>query len=175
MLRKIYRHIVAPHVSLGAAAGAARKRGEKAFQVVGSNMEPTLKAKQYAWYVPVDRLSSLSSGTVVVVAHSAYGESFVPSRVITLPGQTVQLVDGNLLVDGIRVFQPYLQAERAQQKYSQTSECASVPVDHVWLLGDFRDMSKDSRHLGPFSAEAILGRVTHVHDAGEHGQPRVVR
>jgi len=48
MLEQIYDHLIAPKLALASASAAARKRGLSAFQVIASNMAPTLEPKDIA-------------------------------------------------------------------------------------------------------------------------------
>lgn len=174
MLNQIYGHLVAPKIAMACASAAARRRGLSAFRVIGSNMAPTLEAKDIAWYCRLDSPSRLRRAQAVALATSVFGTAVVPSRIVAFPGETVEIREGELFVDGIRVPQPYVQAGRAEQDYSRSSAPVSVPRDHVWVLGDFRDMSKDSRHIGAIGLAAVLGRITHAHAPGQHASPREI-
>lgn len=174
VFKQIYSHLFAPKLALASASAAAGKLGLKTFEVLGSNMAPTLEPKEIAWYAPASSIAELRRGYVVALSTPEFGTAIVPSRVIGLPGETVEIREGVLLINGKLIPEPYLAPERAEQDYSITSAPLTVPSGHVWLLGDFRDMSKDSRHLGPVPSSAVLGRITHAHLSGSHTSPRQV-
>jgi signal peptidase I len=169
LLGKIYNHLLAPELALAAASAAAAKLNLKAFQVVGSNMAPTLEPQHIAWYQPLDGTADLARADVVAVRAKELGGVLVPSRVAGLAGETVELRDGVLVVNGLAFPEPYIDPRRAEQDYSLNHDPVTVPTGHVWLLGDFRDMSKDSRHLGALPAQVIVGHIRRFHLPGHHG------
>ena len=137
-------------------------------------MAPTLEPREIAWYEPVTSSTEFRRGDVVALSAPDLGAKIIPSRVVGLPGDSVEIREGELLINGKPVAEPYIDPARAEQDYSTALARITVPSDHVWLLGDFRDMSKDSRHLGPVSSNALVGRVTRAHLPGSHSSPRHV-
>jgi signal peptidase I len=82
-------------------------------------------------------------------------EDFI-KRVIGLPGETVEVRDGNLYVDGERVPQPYLKGPVDTRPYGPKT----VPPDTVFVLGDNRLYSNDSRFgLGFVPIDKIVGKA----------------
>jgi signal peptidase I len=84
-------------------------------------------------------------------------------RCIAVGGQTVDLRDGKVVVDGIILNEPYtlgkpsLPLEPMREvriKYPYT-----VPLGSVWVMGDNRTDSLDSRYFGPVSEENITGKA----------------
>jgi signal peptidase I len=109
----------------------------QAFFIPSGSMEPTL--------VPGDR----------VLVNKVPNEDFI-KRVIGLPGETVELRDGNLYVDGERVLQPYLKGPPDTRPYGPKT----VPPDSVFVLGDNRLYSNDSRFgLGFVPIDKIVGKA----------------
>ncbi len=76
-------------------------------------------------------------------------------RVIALPGERVEGHDGRILVDGRRLTEPYLPAGVV------TSEFAAVvvPPGDLWVMGDNRTNSADSRVFGPIGESTVVGRA----------------
>jgi signal peptidase I len=173
VLNKFYSHFVVPRIALRAAAAEARRHGLSSFQVVGANMAPTLESGDIVW-IDRENVQSIRRGEVVAFNHAEFGDQPVPSRVIAVSGEKVQICDGTLYVNGAPVPEPYIEAGRAEQEYSLETALAHVPEGHVWLLGDFRDMSKDSRNLGSVALAQVMGRVVRAHSPGEQLSPRVV-
>jgi signal peptidase I len=82
-------------------------------------------------------------------------EDFI-KRVIGLPGETVELRDGHLYVDGERIPQPYLKGPPDTRPYGPKT----VPPDSVFVLGDNRLYSNDSRFgLGFVPIDKIVGKA----------------
>lgn len=127
-------------------------------------MEPAIKSGSSV-YVDSGEYNSSPIKRGDVVAYKSPHHVLV-MRVVALPGEVVELMEGELYVNGIRVPEPYLDLERAEQEYSQRLALAHVPDDCVYVLGDFRDMSKDSRFEGPIKISNIVGRVIKAKHAG---------
>ena len=76
-------------------------------------------------------------------------------RVIGLEGEIVEAQNGRVLVDGRELVEPYLPADVATADFGPVT----VPADHVFVLGDNRGSSQDSRFIGPVRFDRIVGRA----------------
>ena len=83
-------------------------------------------------------------------------QSFV-KRVIGLPGDTVEWLEGELLLNGQPLHEPYL--DQARCRFKRTCPPRTLGPDEYYVLGDNRDSSNDSRSVGPIRRRAIRGRV----------------
>jgi signal peptidase I len=82
-------------------------------------------------------------------------EDFI-KRVIGLPGETVELRDGRLFVEGVRIHEPYLKGAVDTRDYGPVR----VPEDSLFVLGDNRLNSNDSRFgLGFVPVDKVVGRA----------------
>jgi signal peptidase I len=133
------------------------------FQVKQSSMEHTLEPNQY---VLVDKLTprfgGYHRGDIVVFTPpdtfaSEDGTPFI-KRVVGLPGETVDVRDGDVYVDGQRLDESYL-FEGQGTPASTGREEWTVPAGDVFVMGDHREASADSRVFGPVSESAIIGRA----------------
>jgi len=113
----------------------------------------------------VDKGTGASRGDIVV-AHNPDGAPGIPTivkRVIGLPGETVTIQDNHVVIDGHVVDEPYLAegtvTEAIGPNGCQPSDPCVIPDDAVWLLGDNRSDSKDSRYWGAVPTSSIIGRA----------------
>ena len=82
-------------------------------------------------------------------------ETELIKRVIGLPGERLEARGGNVFVDGKRLVEPYLPPRVTTERFGPVR----VPKDHVFVLGDNRGNSADSRVIGPVPFGNIIGRA----------------
>ena len=83
-------------------------------------------------------------------------ETELIKRVVGLPGEVVEARGGRVLVNGRELVEPYLPPDVATADFGPVT----VPDDHVFVLGDNRGSSLDSRFaLGPVPRDRIVGRA----------------
>lgn len=76
-------------------------------------------------------------------------------RVIALPGDTVEIRNGLVFVNGEPVEEEYLSAERSLADLDPEV----IPAGHVFVLGDNRTRSQDSRIFGPVPLDEVVGKA----------------
>jgi signal peptidase I len=76
-------------------------------------------------------------------------------RVIALGGETIELRDGRIVIDGRLLEEPYL----PEGTETTSLERLTVPEGQVFVMGDNRDDSRDSRFFGPIDESLIVGRA----------------
>jgi len=127
-------------------------------RVEGDSMEPSLLNGQF---VVVNRLAYTFSmpqrGDIIVFRFPLSPERRFIKRVIGLPGDEVQVHDGEVFVNGELISEPYLATEPA---YSGDWR---VGQDEVFVLGDNRNNSSDSQNWGALGIEAIIGKAILVY------------
>lgn len=145
----------------------------QAFYIPSESMTPTLQVGDRVLVNKLSyRLHDVNRGDVVVFEApddpNTEGVKDLVKRVIGLPGETVELRDGQVFVDGSLLEEPYLETgevTRPTQNFAgkceppvSDSTCV-VPADSFLVLGDNRDQSKDGRVFGPIRESDIVGRV----------------
>ena len=107
------------------------------------------------------RLHDPNRGDVVVLKTiESIGEKDLIKRVVALPGETVEYRQCVLLVNGVVVVEPYLDPEVVQPSRCGADQSPLlVPDESVFVMGDNRGGSKDSRDLGAISYDDLIGRA----------------
>jgi len=90
----------------------------------------------------------------VIVFHAQERKDYI-KRVIALPGETVEAKNNKILINGNILEEPYINEEIRTQDFPLTK----VPPGTVFVLGDNRMNSLDSRILGAIPVSAIIGRA----------------
>lgn len=80
-------------------------------------------------------------------------------RVIGEPGDTVELRNDQVFINGERIEEPYLEGAETKCRPAQTCGPLTVPEDSVFVLGDNRGNSEDSRIFGVVPIENIIGKA----------------
>ena len=103
------------------------------------------------------RFDEPAQGEIVVLDDPTGNVQTLIKRVIATEGQTVNFVDGQVVVDGVVLDEPYTHGLPTQ---AMTLEMPyTVPEDCVWLMGDNRTNSADSRVFGAVSLTEIRGKA----------------
>ena len=130
------------------------------FYVGSESMVPTLKV----WdRVLINKLAydleEPLRGDIVLFESPDGGEDPLIKRVVGLPGETVELRNGELFVDGERVEEPYLDRKACVSGKPKTCSFGplEVPEGYVFVMGDNRAHSFDSRFLGPVPEGDLIG------------------
>lgn len=126
------------------------------YVVIGPSMEPTLyDAERLFVNKVVYRLHDPHRGDIIVFAYPRDpGRDFI-KRVIGLPGETVELRDGRVFVDGKFIPERAVVFPDHQSTYGPVT----VPEGHLFVLGDNRRNSEDSRYFGFVPFGNIRGKA----------------
>jgi signal peptidase I len=143
------------------------------YSIPSGSMEPTLKIGDR---IVVDKLSNRLHGvdrTNIVVFSTPPTEncagppvSDLVKRVIGLPGEIISLADGNVYVNGHLLPEPFLPPNLRDDTYPGPSTAPyalhhayRIPAGEVYVMGDNRPESCDSRYWGPIRESTIVGKV----------------
>ncbi len=127
----------------------------QATRVYGQSMEPNLHTNER---LVIEKLSyrfhGPRRGDVVVIHDPGGSPELLIKRVVGLPGERVTVADGRVFIDGVPLDEPYLDQDTLGGGRSWV-----VPPLTVFVMGDNRSASRDSRTFGPVSLDQIIGRA----------------
>lgn len=101
------------------------------------------------------RVSDPEQGDIVIINGPEH-ELRLVKRIVALEGQTVDMREGDVYVDGVKLEEPY--AKGATEPGSLRVPY-TVPAGHVLVLGDNREHSVDSRAFGPVAMSSLEGKA----------------
>ncbi len=146
----------------------------EAFVIPSRGMRDTLQPgdkilvdKTYYTFHPVNR------GDVAVFYSSGNGSPSWVQRVVAIPGDRIEIRDERVYLNGEEIDKPYARFRGPIPPYANFSSMDQmiVPDGHVFMLGDDRRMSRDSRTIGPVSLENLIGRPTFIYWSVERHFP----
>ncbi|MEM7393252.1 MAG: signal peptidase I [Verrucomicrobiota bacterium] len=167
-------------ISLGSQAGietSVRENVIQPYKIPSDSMHPTIQRGDFVMAMPKRyRTEDPAYGDVIVFIDPETRKRYFIKRVVGLPGDTVEILNGRLLINGRELPReatddPTLFYETSGEvRYGITIRDAladvpqqTVPASHVFTLGDHRTGSKDSRHYGPISIFSIKARAGHIY------------
>lgn len=115
------------------------------------------------WQAPVP-------GDIVTFNDPDGSGSTLIKRVIATSGQVVDLSDGYVLVDGVPLNEQYVQGKpsyaldgHATNLSENVSYPYTVPEGHVWVMGDNRTNSLDSRYFGAIPLSSVTSKALFIY------------
>lgn len=136
----------------------------KPIKVNGSSMYPTLKDQSLGFANILSyQLFGVDRFDVVIVYVEALDEYLV-KRVIALPNEVVEMKDDMLYVDGVLIDQSFLNQDYLKEFNQFTTGFGPLKIgeNEVFLLGDNRPYSSDSRVFGAFNLEDVIAKDTYI-------------
>jgi signal peptidase I len=136
------------------------------FVVQGASMDPTFASNQF---LIVDRLTyrleNPARGDVIVFEYPNDPSTYYIKRIIGLPGETVDITDGQVTISSstnplgeiqppFALHEPYVEAIHA----SHDTYHVDLDATHFFVMGDNRAESSDSRVWGPLDRHFLIGR-----------------
>lgn len=157
------REVVSWILSIGLAIAAALLIRAFVFEIIlvdGESMYPTLYTDERVAIEKVTRYSRMPErGEIIIVEYPQMEGTYV-KRAIGLPGETVEVKDSIVYIDGVPLQEDYINKE---DPYADMAPVL-VDDDYVFVMGDNRAHSLDSRtsYIGPIAQDAIIGHALFV-------------
>lgn len=125
------------------------------FEISGDSMLPTFQNGDFVFAEKVSyKLGDLELEDIVIVETELANEKKLIKRVVGLPGDKISIQDGYLYRNGTKIPESYIK-EVSYEDFEETV----VPNNHVFVMGDNRNNSSDSRYFGTFDMDHVKGRV----------------
>lgn len=135
----------------------ARILGYSPYRVGSSGMASTLQAEQVVVIRARNPRGELKRGDIVAFrGHDGSGHVWL-QRIVGLPGESLAIEEGRLVINGKLIEEPYVEPGRAETDYSRDVPATQIPAGHYYLLGDNRDNSEDCRMHAPVPGQDIIG------------------
>lgn len=147
----------------------------QAFRIPSESMEDTLLVGDFLFankllYGPklpfVDvRLPAIrqpKKGDIIIFKYPQDPKVDYIKRCVAVEGQTVELIDNQLFIDGVLSDEPftkYVFGSRPDRHFGPFT----VPPGHLFMMGDNRDNSADSRAWGPLDKKLIAGKAMFIY------------
>ena len=139
------------------------------YEIPSGSMEQTIMTGDMVFSEKVSYyIRKPQAGDIVTFADPEVQGRTLIKRVIATEGQTVNLIDGVVYVDGQPQTEPYTQGKPSYPLYRPQENLVikfpyTVPEGCVWVMGDNRTSSQDSRWFGAIPVSSITGRAAMVY------------
>ena len=173
MRRLLSLLVAAVLAAVGGCGGAPAEGGTDRFTQGGVSMEPTVKAGQVITVRDVGQEYEPRHGDIVLFHPDGgqWGDTKAPflKRIIAVGGETIACCDsaGKVTINGTRLDEPYVANDAPLDAPPNPPSClprrfgpVTVATDTVFVMGDNRAMSNDSRCAGPIPATSVFAVMT---------------
>lgn len=140
----------------------------QAYEIPSGSMEDTIMTGDMVFSEKVTYyFEDPKAGDIVTFADPSLPSRTLIKRVIATGGQTVDLQDGYVYIDGKKQIEPYTEGKPSyplQSAYGVSiSYPYTVPEDEIWVMGDNRTNSQDSRYFGAVPVSSVSGKAAFIY------------
>ena len=139
------------------------------YEIPSGSMEDTISTGDMVFSATIRYyMRSPEYGDIVTFKDPEVAGRVLIKRVIATEGQVVDLVDGKVYVDGVALDEPYTGYRPSYPLYRtangvEVSFPYTVPEDEIWVMGDNRTSSQDSRYFGSVKLSSVTGRAALIY------------
>jgi signal peptidase I len=141
----------------------------RAFKVPSESMSPTIRfGDRIVANMQAYAKNKPNRGDVVLFLFSP-NNTLLLKRVAGVEGDTIEIDHDNVILNGVRVQEPYLEpANSAEDTLGNELGPKKVPEGTIYVLGDNRRNSYDSRYFGVVKLGQVRGKALFIYWSGEH-------
>ncbi|ARK31020.1 signal peptidase I [Halalkalibacter krulwichiae] len=132
--------------------------------VDGESMMPTLEHNDRMIVNKISYVFGNPERFDIIVFHAPAGKDYI-KRVIGLPGDVIEYRDDVLYVNGEAIEEPFLDELKlaySGDRLTRDFQAVTVPENELFVLGDNRGRSKDSRDIGTIHIDEVIGKANIV-------------
>lgn len=163
----VYTVFLAGGLLLGFAfEGVVKSRFYKTYMAPTGSMIPTLLVGDHFMVGLLASDDSVGRGDIVIFRLAAEGNKDFVKRVVGLPGETIEIRNRVVYIDGQPLDEPYALHTGGIQPARDNLASYLIPRGTYFVMGDNREKSYDSRLFGPIKREGITGRALYIYLPG---------
>ena len=138
------------------------------YNIPTASMDDTIEAGDNVWTEKISYyFRTPQQGDIVTFADPQTAGRTLIKRVIAVGGQTVDLIDGQVYVDGVALDEPYTDGKASYPLNTasgvEISYPYTVPKGCLWVMGDNRTNSADSRYFGAIDSKTVTGHAVAIY------------
>ena len=139
------------------------------YEIPSGSMEQTIKTGDMVFSEKMSYyFRTPGRGDIVTFNDPEVAGRTLIKRVIAVGGQTVDLIDGSVYVDAQKLDEPYTSGKESYPLSHTASGVDvtfpyTVPEGHLWVMGDNRTASQDSRYFGSIPVDSVTGRAAMIY------------
>lgn len=142
------------------------------YAIPSGSMEETIAVGDHVWSEKISYyMRDIEQGDIVTFADPEIAGRTLIKRVIATEGQTVELYGGVVYIDGMPLDEPYALGPSEPLRTAVGVEITypyTVPEGCIWVMGDNRTDSADSRYFGSIDASTVSGRAVAIYWPLDH-------
>jgi signal peptidase I len=152
----------------------------KAYRIPAASMQPTLMVGDYVLANMHYRQGNMHRGDIIVFRYPRDPRKDFVKRIIGLPGETIEIRSKQVYINSKPLTETYVVHTDAHEYPKDVTPRdnfgpITVPADHIFVMGDNRDVSNDSRFFGCVACDSIRGKVSVIYWSWDKTGSRIRR
>ena len=136
----------------------------QAYEIPSGSMEDTIMTGDRLFYEKITYyFEEPQRGDIIAFADPEIPSRILTKRVIATGGETVDLIDGQVYVNNVPLNEPYADGEPSEPLTpaygTEITYPYTVPEGELWVMGDNRTNSQDSRYFGAIDVSSVTGKA----------------